>query len=58
MSTKKGKAKSRELSKLAKEQGVCPYDANEKPDWNIPTDEEMKAYLKALRRTEPPAKGG
>ena len=53
--TKKGKA-TRNLAKLAADQGITPYDPNEKPDWEVPTDEEMNAYLKALRRMEPPTR--
>ena len=49
-STKKGKAKLRNLVKLAADQGITPFDPNKNPDWEVPTEDEMNRYFEALKK--------
>ena len=40
------------INELVREQQVRPYDPNEKPDWEVPSNEETEDYFKVMRRKE------
>ena len=45
-----------DLEALVERQGIMPFNPEETPDWEVPTDDEIERYFKAIKREEHKAK--
>jgi hypothetical protein len=47
-----------DLEALIERQGIMPFDPEQAPDWQVPSDDEIERYFKAIRRDDQKARKG